>query len=617
MSFPLLRLFAPLFFPRKQSGRPCGIRRFRPVFSPVPFLGRPLLAVLVLAVCAGIQPAAAQPAIKVNISGDIDEQQLQNIRSRLSLARLPDNETPSEALFKRLYGKARQEIAKALEPFGYYTPEISVDQQWQGGVRQVDIKVDKGLPVTVEEVNIALSGPGEHDERLHEAIRRFPVRQGEVLDHQVYENSKDALVTAALENGYHRAMFRSHRVEISRKKRSALVRLDLDTGPRFLVGPITFDTNIIDHDLLRRISPIREGDPFSPKALTRLRQSLFNTGYFKTVDLDYDLDHTLADKVPIKVALTPNLAHKYGIGLGYGTDTGARGTLEYTNRYVNRFGHQLDMQLQPAQRKSNFGGTYSIPIGNPSKDRIALTGKYETEEFDNTETETLNATISHDHFREWGEYSTFVQFLDERYSTGPEATNQDSLVVPGFKGSVVWADDRITTKRGLRISATVIGSEENLLADTAFLQPTLRAKVIYSFFDQWRLLGRGEIGTTLVDDIYALPPTLRYYAGGDQSVRGYGYKKIGPIDANGNVIGGKDLLTYSVELERMLFDAWSGAIFYDSGTATNDFSTMTLHSGAGIGVRWNGVFGQIRLDLAKALDEEGTWRIHFSMGADL
>ncbi|MCL2458982.1 MAG: autotransporter assembly complex protein TamA [Desulfobulbus sp.] len=570
-----------------------------------------------MTVCAGAHPAAAQAAVKVNVSGDIDEQQIQNIRSHLSLTRFPDNETPSEAFFKRLYGKARQETAKAMEPFGYYSPEITVDQQWQGNIRQVEIKVAKGLPVTVAEVTITLSGSGENDERLLEAIRRFPVRQGAVLDHQVYEDSKDALITVALENGYHRAVFRRHRVEISKKERNASVRLDLDTGPRYLVGPITFITETIDHDLLYRISPIHEGDPFSPRALTRLRQSMYSSGYFKTVDLEYDPDHPLDGKVPIKVALTPNLAHKYGVGLGYGTDTGARGTLKYTNRSVNSLGHQLDIQLQPAQWKSNLGGTYTIPIGDPKKDRIALSGRYETEDFNNTDTKTLNVTISHDHFREWGEYSTFVQFVDERYSIGPEATNQESLIVPGLSGSLFWADDRITTTRGLRVSATVIGSGEPLLANASFLQPTLRAKAIYSFFDKWRLLGRSEIGTTLVNDIYALPPTLRFYAGGDQSVRGYGYKKIGPTDAQGNVIGGKDLLTCSVELERSLFDAWSGAIFYDSGTATNDFSSLTLHSGTGIGVRWNAVFGQIRLDLAKALDEEGAWRIHFTMGADL
>ncbi len=618
MVFSLLRQRALLFFrPKQRRDRPFRAWRYRCRAVPVRLSGRLFLTALLLTVWTCAHAVAAPPAITVDIAGDLTEQQRQNIRSHLSLTRFPDNETPSEAVFNRLYGKARPEAAKALEPFGYYTPDITTSQWSQNGSRHVEIKVAAGPPVTVTEVTIALSGPGEQDAALKEAIRRFPVHRGDALDHQIYEDGKDKLVTAALENGYHRAAFRNNRVAISRKTLSASMRLNLDTGPRYLVGPLTFDTDVIDHELLRKISPVREGDPFSPRALTRLRQSLFNVGYFKTVDLEYDPDRAVAGRVPVRVALTPNLTHKYSIGLGYGTDTGARGTLEYTNRLVNRFGHQLDIQLQPAQWKSNLGGTYTIPIGDPRKDRLALTGKYETEEFDNTDIKTLNATVSHDHFREWGEYSTYAQFLDERYSIGAGGTAQDSLVVPGFKGSVFWADDRITTKRGIRFTATVIGSEENVLADTTFLQSTLRTKAIYTFFDQWRLLGRGEIGTTLVDDIYALPPTLRYYAGGDQSVRGYGYKKIGPVDAGGNILGGKNLLTYSVELERSLFDAWSGAIFYDSGSVMNDFSETTFHSGAGVGLRWNGVFGQIRLDVAKSLDEDGSWRVHFTMGADL
>jgi len=617
MFFPLSRLLAPLLFTEQKRPLSFRVWRHRPLSALLPPAGRLFLAALFLAICAATHPAAAQPAIVVDISGDLDEQQILNIRSHLSLTRFPDSETPSEAIFNRLYNKARQETAKALEPFGYYTPEITTAQHLEGGIRRVEIKVAKALPVLVTEVVITLSGAGEHDTHLNEAVRQFPVRQGDVLDHRVYEDSKDRLVTIALDNGYHQATFRNNRVEVSRKTRSALMRLNLETGPRYLVGPLTFATDSIDHDFLHKISPVREGDPFSPRALTRLRQSLFNAGYFKTVDLEYDLDHAADGKVPIRVALTPNPAHKYGIGLGYGTDTGIRGTLEYANRYINRFGHQLDLHIQPAQWKGTFGGTYTIPIGDPKKDRIALTAKYETEEFDNTDIRTLNATVSHDHFREWGEYSTYIQLLDERYTIGPEKTHQANLIVPGFKGSVFWADDRITTSRGIRVTATVIGSEKNVLADASFLQSTLRAKAIYSFFDQWRLLGRGEVGATLVNDISSLPPTLRYYAGGDQSVRGYGYKKIGPVDANGNVVGGKNLLTCSMELERTLFDAWSGAIFYDSGAVTNDFTHLPFRSGAGVGVRWNGVFGQIRLDLAKGLDEGGSWRIHFTMGADL
>jgi translocation and assembly module TamA len=593
----------------------CAQRFFRSLF-PARLIGWLLFLPLLLATVAGPGPLFAQPPLTINISGNLTENQRRNIRSHLSLDRLQENEMVSEAVFNRLYGKARQEAARALEPFGYYTPEITLSQQRKDGSRHVEIVVSTGPPVTVKEVDFVLTGPGERDGTLREAAQQFPLRQGDVLDHQLYEGGKDKLIAVALDSGYHRANLRSSRVEISRKLLTAAVRLQLDTGPRYLFGPLTFDADFIDHELLRKIANVNEGDPFSPKTLTRLRQSLFYADYFNTVNLEYDLDQATDFRVPVTIVLTPNLAHKYGIGLGYGTDTGLRGTLEYTNRHINRLGHQLDIQLQPSQRKNNLSGVYTIPIGDPKRDRLSLVGKYETEQFDNTDTETLNAIISHDHFRERGEYSTYLQFLDEQYSIGSD-TDQAALFIPGLKGSVFWADDRIATKRGIRLSATVIGSEETLLADTTFVQASLRTKAIYTLFDQWRCIGRADIGTTLVDDIYDLPPALRFYAGGDQSVRGYGYKQIGPVDADGNVLGGKNILTYSVELERTLFDAWSGAIFYDSGTAMNSFSDITLHSGAGIGVRWSGVFGQIRLDLARALDEEGSWRIHFTMGADL
>jgi translocation and assembly module TamA len=565
--------------------------------------------------------ARAHPNLELALEGQLSDQQRKNISSYLSLGRLADNEQLSEAMFRRLYRKAAKEAAKALEPFGYYSPTISTTKRQVAPDKwQVTLTADPGTPIKITEVTINLIGPGTAPPRLARAVEHFPLRVGDVLSHQQYEQGKDRLIASALENGYQQAVFRTSRVEVRKQEYSATIQLDLVTGPRYLIGALHFQADFIDHDLLRKITPVREGAPFSPRALTRIRQSLFNAGYFSSVDINYDLAQVEPDtnKVPITIVLSPTPAHKYGIGLGYGTDTGPRAILEYTNRHLNRFGHQLDLHWQPSQRKSDFGGTYTIPIGDPKRDRLAITGTYTTEDFDNTETETLNAKISFDHFRRWGEYSTYLQYLEERYDTGSNLdSDQMRFLIPGIRGSVFWADDRLTTRQGLRLTATAIGSDQGLLGDTDFIQATLHAKGIYSFWDKWRIIGRAEIGTTLVDDIYELPPSLRFYAGGDQSVRGYGYKKISPTDDEGNLLGGKNLLTYSLELERNLVDAWSGAVFYDSGTVSDTFSNPTMHSGAGVGLRWNGVFGQVRLDLAKALDEDGSWRIHFTLGADL
>lgn len=580
------------------------------------YLFQRLILPLVLLFFASIICWGAQSAVRIDISGDLNAMQRQNVIGHLSLSKLPGQDLLPEDQFDKVYALVHRETAKALEPFGFYNAVISADKAREDGAWVVRLHIQAGQPVVVRSVAIEVAGAGEDDPAIVAAVNTFSLQQGEVFDHQRYEAAKDALIARALDNGYLKAVFRGNRVEVRRKEYSADIRLHFLTGQRYVYGPITFQADFIDHELLRKIAPFKEGDPFTPKSLNHFRQSLYNAGYFSTVELQYAVQKAMDAKVPITVLLTPNLAHKYGVGLGYGTDTGIRGTLEYNNRHINRWGHQLDLQWQPAEHKDSFSSVYTIPIGDPKRDRLSILGNYQTENFNSTETEGWTSIVSHDHFRDWGEYSTYVEFLDERYTTG-EDTGHATLIIPAVKGSLYWADDRIVTKRGLRLTASLLGSEESALGDTSFLQAAVRAKGIWSFGEQWRLIGRADWGTTVVDDIVELPPSLRYYAGGDQSVRGYGYRKIGPTNAEGQIIGGKNLFVYSLEIERTLFDEWSGAVFYDCGGVSDTFSQVTMKSGAGVGVRWNAPFGQVRLDLAKAIDDAGTWRIHFTIGADL
>lgn len=553
----------------------------------------------------------------MEINGNLTQAQRDNIRAHLSLVRTTERAPLAETSFHRLYARAITETAKALEPFGYYEPQIEVSQEQRGEIWEVRLEVTPGEAVFIDEVDIEVSGSGKEDPSVVTAVRQFPLRAGMQLNHQDYEAARDALVTAAIDSGYLKASYSGSRVEIHRQNRTATMRPRLVTGPRYQFGPLSYQADFINHDLLHTITPIQPGDPLTPANLTRLRRSLFSADYFTSVDLEYDLDAADPAAVPVRVVLTPNLAHRYGIGLGYGTDTGLRSTLEYTNRYINRRGHQLTLQLQPSERKSSFGGVYGIPIGDPLRDRLSLHGNFEMEDYDNIRTQLWKVGTTRDYFRDWGDYSLSLLYLNEYDKIGDESWHS-GLLIPGIKGNLYLADNRIVTTRGLRLSASLSGAKEDFVADTSFLQATAGAKGIYSFFEKWRLIGRIDGGATMVDDIGDLPISLRFFAGGDMSVRGYGYKKIGPADEAGNIIGGQYLLTYSLELERSLFGAWSAALFYDSGTATNSLSGVTMHSGAGVGVRWNGPFGQVRLDVAHGFDEGGdAYRIHFTLGADL
>ncbi len=209
-----------------------------------------------------------------------------------------------------------------------------------------------------------------------------------------------------------------------------------------------------------------------------------------------------------------------------------------------------------------------------------------------------------------------MEFRDEVYDVGN--TNGDStLLVPSLRAGMVFADDVLNTKNGLQTSVGFLGAVKGFISDATFLQSMVNGKAIVTPIKNWRILGRGSLGVTLVDSIDALPPSLRFYTGGDSTIRGYGYKSIGTKDSSGAVIGGRYLVVGSIELERIVAANFSLATFWDVGTATDDLS-LDFSQGVGAGIRYRLPFGQIRLDVASAITEDGNpIRIHLTVGGDL
>jgi translocation and assembly module TamA len=571
-----------------------------------------LACFLCCTVAAGQVPAK----LDVVVTG-LDGAALDNVLSRLSLVQQRDNPQLTEALIRRLFADAHREIKTALEPYGYYAPTVEMDLVRENEVWKATFHVVPGEQVRITELEVTLSGAGRNEPLLREAVGRYPLRVGDVLDHRLYEQGKKNLTSIALAEGYRDVAFTTHRIEVDPERLSAVIRLELDTGPRYLFGPTTFEADFLSHNFLSRILPYREGEPFSSRELVQLRQSLLGSDYFSHVEVSTGTVPVDSVKVPIIITLSPKSRNLYGFGIGYGTDTGMRGSIEWTNRLLNRYGHQFTLRYQPSERKSHFGGVYTIPVRDPRKDRLSLLAKWETEDFESTEIEQRKVSVAYDHIREKGEYSIYLSYLDEDYDTGLES-GRPILLMPGIKTTWRLADDRLRTQRGIRVTLDLTGATEELVSDGSFAQATVSSKAILALSDQWRLIGQSQVGGTLVDTIFDLPPSLRFYAGGDQNVRGYAYKSIGRLDQLGNVIGGRFLVTYSVELERRLFGNWSGAVFFDSGDAPDSLDNLAMKNGAGVGLRWNAPFGQVRLDVANPVSEGGrAWRIHFNVGADL
>jgi translocation and assembly module TamA len=180
-------------------------------------------------------------------------------------------------------------------------------------------------------------------------------------------------------------------------------------------------------------------------------------------------------------------------------------------------------------------------------------------------------------------------------------------------------DNPIRPGHGFHYALDLHGTHQLLGSDTALVQ--ILAEGSYLLPLPWRLSlhTRAKGGATLLNDpLRDIPPSLRFFTGGDQSVRGYSYQSLGPRDASGNVVGGTQLLTGSIELERALFKDWGVSLFYDAGNAFNSFSNITLFQGAGVGLHYYTSFGALNLSVARPLEVVNpAIHIHFTVGFEL
>ncbi|HSO10488.1 MAG TPA: BamA/TamA family outer membrane protein, partial [Desulfoprunum sp.] len=386
---------------------------------------------------------------------------------------------------------------------------------------------------------------------------------------------------------------------------------------RYLFGITTSDQKSIKPGLLARYLPYKVGDPWAPARIFELQRILYATDFFSRVSVRGDIDAARDLQIPVTVELeTPQHLNRYSFGLGYATDTGARTQLEWRNRLLNTSGHKARGALQIAELENKFTLRYDIPRNDPRYDSYVVGATYNDQSWEQTQTRLVAAGLTLDHGEPRIRYGASIEGRNEKYDVGA-TSGTSKLLMPGANLAMIWADSLVNTRNGLQLAVNLNGASEATGSDATFLQVTGSSKLIFSPFRPWRLIGRGTLGATLVDSIDDLPPSLRYYAGGDQSIRGFDYKELGTKDSSGTVVGGRYLVVGSAELERSIDERWSLAAFFDVGNAMDD-PKVDFEQGAGIGMRFRLPFGQVRLDLATALsDDNNPVRLHLSVGGDL
>lgn len=519
---------------------------------------------------------------------------------------------------ERFVRRADRKILAALEPFGYYSARAAVHlENPQPDVYLIRVSVEPGPPVIVSDVRISLSGAGAAEPSLVALAKAFPLAKDAVLLHESYEQGKRALQTRAQELGYLDADYSRHEIRIDPDAKFAQLTLVLETGERYYFSTITLEgAPDYPDDYVRRHLTFAPGDTFSYARLAESQLQLNNSERFREVVILAQKEKAQDRRIPVRILLKQAPRRSLRPGLGYGTDTGARFALRYRDLNMLTRGHELDTHLFISERLQGLAANYIIPGAKDIRTFTSVRINAQHEDVTTYRTRLIALELARNtSFGPRRDGSVYVRFQQEEYTIGLQDASS-RYVLPGVRFSENRYDNLIRPRRGFRYALDLRGTHMALGSTTQLLQLIGEAGHVLSL--PWRLSLATSVRagiTFLSDPLDEIPASLRFFAGGDQSVRGYAYQSLGPKDALGNVVGGKHLFTGSVELQRALFDNWAVSAFYNAGNAFDSFADVRLYQAAGAGIHYFTPVGALNLSLARQIGvEEPRFRIHFTVG---
>jgi translocation and assembly module TamA len=562
-----------------------------------------------------ITARAAAPSVDVQVQG-VSGVLLKNVLAYLSIYTYRNSPNLNPGLVDRLHARAPQEIKNALQPFGYYQPDVKSDLEQTSSGWLARYTITPGAPVHIRNVDIQISGEGKDDPAFKKYLSTMPMKPGLQLDQPAYETLKQRLQEIASHEGYIDAQFTQSVLRVDPLQHWADVILHFETGPRYYFGAVSFVQNFMHQSFLDKYVTFKPGDPYDTSKLLALEYALNDSEYFASVQVQVLRKRVNADRrIPIQIVLTPNKRNKYILGIGYGTDTGPRTTLGWENRRLNGDGHRFSVLGQYSHVLTSTQINYTVPDPNGAQVVYGLSNTRQV--FPGTGVAYTN-TLGVNRYTKLGAW-LWTQYLQLEHDSSDLSTGNTTniFLLPGSTFSRTYGNDPIFPTKGYRVSLDIRGADNALFSNTTFLQMHLNSKLILPLGESTRLLLRGEVGATALSNFSELPLSQRFFAGGDQSVRGYGYNTLGPTQ-NGSVIGGKDLLVGSIEVDHRLTRIFGIAAFIDAGNAMNSFRN-SLEKGVGVGLRWRTPVGMIRLDIAHPIKEPNLdwYRIHISIGPDL
>lgn len=556
---------------------------------------------------------ALQAANRIELTGVTGERK-ENVE--LYLADISPAEINHSARFKN---RVSRDIKQALRGLGYYQVVVDFVDERKGKDYILHAKITANKYVYIQTNDLRMIGEAANDTQFLQLLKNAAPKKGERMHHGKYENFKKELLSLANRKGFFDAKFERSQLYVRPGDRRGTVKLYFNSGVRYRFGNIDFSGSQIRQARLRSLLTFRSHDHYSARLLGELNQALASTSWFAGINMNADVENRHDGLVDLTVELTPAVRNVLETGLGFATDIGPRVKTKWEKPWLNDRGHSLLTDLSLSGPEQSFESRYKMPLRNVSHDyyQFVLGFKNLDEKSTSTRSKELNLVAERNWLLANGwTRNASVRWLYEDFIQADQ-DDQANLILPGLSLSKGTDSGGSMPMQADYYLLAMEVADQSWGSDTDFIRLRGRAGWIGSWSVDQRWLVRLDAGTILQEEVQNIPPSLRFFAGGDNSLRGYRYRSVAPTDDKQQLIGGTRLASVNLEYQYRLKGDWWLALFTDYGSAWNDNPDWKQSVGAG--VRWASPIGAVRFDLGMALDSEPKreFRLHFTLGPEL
>ncbi len=549
------------------------------------------------------------PKVKVRLQGIQDEKLKEN--AQIYLDEIDADESDGSERHQELI---RTALYKGLRVLGYYDFQLHFTLSPNG--KELIANVELGKPVRIEQADVQMKGAAATDDAFLALNKDLP-KKGDIVNHETYDDYKSAVQKLAVQRGYFDADFSVHRLEVMPSTYQAWWRLLFESGERYRYSEFRFQNSQIREDYLRHILTLQQGDPYLLTDVLKTNNDYTSTGWFQSVLMKPTLNED-SKTVDFDVLMYPKKKNSMEVGIGYSSDVGPRLQLGWKKPWINNRGHSFSSNFYVSSPKQTIEMSYKMPLlKNPLYEYYQFSAGIENENDSSTDTKSTAITVGGLRYWDYPDGWQYSLGVRSRYDKFTQADVEDKtfLLYPTASVSHKYLEGGIFPTWAHTFSLTADVGQKIWLSDVNFISLRASGAVIKTFAENHRVVGRLDLGWLHADDFHRMPPSMRFFAGGDRSVRGYGYKKISPKDSNGKLIGASRLATGSVEYQYQVYPSWWVATFYDAGLAASSYDTDELRYGAGMGVRWASPVGAIKFDIATPVrDKDDSKNIQFYIG---